>query len=185
MVDVSMKKLGIVVSSTRPSRIGPKAAEWVKSVAANQGWEVEVFDLAEIGLPFLDEADVPMQGNYTQPHTKEWAAKVAGVDAIAVVTPQYNKSFPATVKNAIDFLYAEWNDKPVTLVGYGWGGAAEATAGLAEVLGHVKANVVDQINLVFNTDLDPAGAMTVSEENADSLRIALTAMATAPVHQQA
>lgn len=180
-----MKKLGLIVSSTRPSRIGPKAAEWVKSVAANQGWEVELFDLAEIGLPFLDEADVPMQGNYTQPHTLEWAAKVTGVDAVAVVTPQYNKSFPATIKNAIDFLFAEWNDKPVALVGYGWTGATDATEGLAGVFGHVKANVVDQINLVFNTDLDPAGEMTVSEENDDALRIALTAMADAPANQPA
>lgn len=178
-----MKKLGVIVSSTRPSRIGPKVSAWVKSVAQSQGWEVELLDLGEIALPFLDEADVPAQGNYTKPHTKAWAAKVAGVDAIAVVTPQYNRSFPATIKNAIDFLFAEWNDRPVTLVGYGWTGATDATAGLAAVFGHVKANVVDQVNLVFNTDLDPAGQMTVSEDNTDALRLALTAMENSPADQ--
>lgn len=184
VVDTSMKKLGIVVSSTRPARIGPKVAAWVESVVPAGEWEVELLDLSQIALPFLDEVDMPANGNYALPHTKAWAEQVCGVGALVVVTPQYNKSFPASIKNAIDFLYSEWHAKPIALVGYGWSGAAQATQALAEVLTHVKADVVDQINLVFDADLTPEGELTVGEDNADRLRLALAAMAQKQSQQQ-
>ncbi|GAB3584155.1 NADPH-dependent FMN reductase [Calidifontibacter terrae] len=171
-----MKKLGIIVGSTRPTRIAPHVADWVSSLAS-QEWEIEVLDLAQENLPFLDEPQPPMQGNYVGEHTVAWGEKIAGVDAIVIPTPEYNASFPATIKNAIDTLYAEWNAKPVTLVGYGWGGATNATEGLSKVLDHVKANVVAQVNLVFNTDLTPAGEVTATEATTDALALALTEMA--------
>lgn len=171
-----MKKLGIVVSSTRPARIGPKVAQWATSVAQSQEWEVELIDLAQLALPFMDEVDRPASGNYANQHTMDWAARVAGVDALVIVTPQYNRSFPAPIKNAIDYLFAEWHGKPITLVGYGWGGAPDATQGLTQVLQHVKAKVVDSVNLVFNTDLAPEGAVAVTEEKSDRLRLALDTM---------
>ncbi len=162
-----MKQLRIVVSSTRPGRIGPKVADWVASQAPSNDWEVEVIDLST--LPFLDEEDMPKNGNYAKPHTKAWASTVFESDAIVVVTPQYNRSFPAPIKNAIDYLFAEWDAKPVALVGYGWTGATDATADLTKVLRHVKADVVGSTGLVFTEDLTPDGELTVGEQRVAEL----------------
>lgn len=157
-----MKQLRIVVSSTRPGRIGPKVAQWVAEQASTEEWEVELLDLSS--LPFFDEEDMPRNGNYAKPHTKEWASQVFGSDALVVVTPQYNRSFPAPIKNAIDYLFAEWDAKPVALVGYGWTGASDATADLAKVLGHVKADVVGSTGLVFTQDVSPEGEIEITDE---------------------
>ncbi|GAB3886478.1 NADPH-dependent FMN reductase [Terrabacter terrigena] len=157
-----MNQLRIIVSSTRPGRIGPKVAEWVATQAPTDAWEVELLDLST--LPFFDEEDMPKNGNYAKPHTKDWASKVFESDAIVVVTPQYNRSFPAPIKNAIDYLFAEWDSKPIALVGYGWTGAADATADLTKVLEHVKADVVGSTGLVFTQDISPEGELDVTAE---------------------
>ncbi len=161
-----MNQLKIVVSSTRPGRIGPKVAEWL-AVHAAKSWECEVVDLSS--LPFFDEEDMPKNGNYAKDHTKAWASTVFESDAIIVLTPQYNGSFPAPIKNAIDYLFAEWDGKPIALVGYGWTGADAARADLARVLTHVKAAVVGQTGLVFTEDISPAGELTMSEAKQDEL----------------
>ena len=170
-----MKQLRIVVSSTRPGRIGPKVAEWVAAQAPADEWEVELLDLSS--LPFFDEEDMPRNGNYAKPHTKDWASKVFESDAIVVVTPQYNRSFPAPIKNAIDYLFAEWDAKPIALVGYGWSGGTDATADLTKVLNHVKADVVGSTGLVFTQDLTPAGELEVTEERRAELAGLLDALA--------
>ncbi len=114
---------------------------------------------------------MPRNGNYAKPHTKDWASKVFESDAIVVVTPQYNRSFPAPIKNAIDYLFAEWDAKPIALVGYGWSGASDATADLTKVLEHVKADVVGATGLVFTQDVSPAGELDVTDERrASSVR---------------
>jgi NAD(P)H-dependent FMN reductase len=170
-----VKQLRIVVSSTRPGRIGPKVADWVAAQAPASEWEVELLDLSS--LPFFDEEDMPRNGNYAKPHTKDWASKVFESDAIVVVTPQYNRSFPAPIKNAIDYLFAEWDAKPIALVGYGWSGASDATADLTKVLQHVKADVVGSTGLVFTQDVTPAGELTVSDERRAELAGLLDALA--------
>jgi NAD(P)H-dependent FMN reductase len=170
-----VKQLRIVVSSTRPGRIGPKVAEWVAAQAPATEWEVELLDLSS--LPFFDEEDMPRNGNYAKPHTKDWASKVFESDAIVVVTPQYNRSFPAPIKNAIDYLFAEWDAKPIALVGYGWSGASDATADLTKVLGHVKADVVGSTGLVFTQDVSPAGELDVTDERSAELDALLAALA--------
>jgi NAD(P)H-dependent FMN reductase len=170
-----VKQLRIVVSSTRPGRIGPKVAEWVAAQAPASEWEVELLDLSS--LPFFDEEDMPRNGNYAKPHTKDWASKVFESDAIVVVTPQYNRSFPAPIKNAIDYLFAEWDAKPIALVGYGWSGASDATADLTKVLGHVKADVVGSTGLVFTQDVSPAGELDVTDERSAELDALLAALA--------
>ncbi|EWT03671.1 FMN reductase [Intrasporangium oryzae NRRL B-24470] len=162
-----MKQLRVIVSSTRPGRIGPKVAEWVAAQASAQAtadeWEVKLLDLSAIDLPFFNEEDMPRNGNYAFEHTKAWASEVFESDAIVIVTPQYNRSFPAPIKNAIDYLYAEWQRKPIALVGYGWTGASDATADLAKVLRHVDADVVGETGLVFPEDVSPTGELTVSD----------------------
>ncbi|GAA2159867.1 NAD(P)H-dependent FMN reductase [Humibacillus xanthopallidus] len=170
-----MKQLRIVVSSTRPGRIGPKVAEWVAAQAPSTEWEVELVDLST--LPFFDEEDMPKNGNYAKPHTLAWASTVFESDAIVVVTPQYNRSFPAPIKNAIDYLFAEWDAKPVALVGYGWTGAVDATADLTKVLGHVKADVVGSTGLVFTQDVNPDGELTVGDERRGELAALFDALA--------
>jgi NAD(P)H-dependent FMN reductase len=170
-----VKQLRIVVSSTRPGRIGPRIAEWVAAQAPSSEWDVGLLDLSS--LPFFDEEDMPRNGNYAKPHTKDWASKVFESDAIVVVTPQYNRSFPAPIKNAIDYLFAEWDAKPIALVGYGWSGASDATADLTKVLGHVKADVVGSTGLVFTQDVSPAGELDVTDERRAELAALLDALA--------
>jgi NAD(P)H-dependent FMN reductase len=163
-----VNKLSIIVSSTRPGRIGPKVADWVAGQARALGdWEVELLDLTD--LPFMDEEDMPRSGNYAKAHTQRWASQVAESDAIVIVTPQYNRSFPAPIKNAVDYLFAEWDAKPIAIVGYGWSGGLEAAADLTKVLEHVKAQVVGATGLVFTQDVTPEGELTVSDERRGEL----------------
>ncbi|MEU3733878.1 NAD(P)H-dependent oxidoreductase [Streptomyces sp. NPDC033538] len=116
-----MSKLEIIVASTRPGRLGPSVAHWIESEAATHGGfdEIEVVDLAEVNLPFMNEPHHPRLGRYTQPHTREWSAKVAEGDAFVFVMPEYNYGYNAELKNAIDYLHSEWRYKPVGMVSYG------------------------------------------------------------------
>ncbi len=157
-----MNKLSVVVSSTRPQRIGGRVGSWVAS-QLEPDWDLTVLDLAEIDLPFLDEDAVPGSGIYTQPHTLAWKAAIDDADVIVVVTPEYNGFFPAPLKNAIDYLYAEWEGKPMGLVGYGFGGGARATTALAQLLANVKADVVGSVGLQFEADLTHTGEVTADE----------------------
>jgi NAD(P)H-dependent FMN reductase len=169
-----VNQLRIIVSSTRPGRIGPKVAEWVAAQASGDEWEVRLLDLSE--LPFLDEEDHPKNGNYALPHTQQWASDVFESDAIVVVTPQYNRSFPAPIKNAVDMLFAEWDSKPIAIVGYGWSGAADAADDLAKVLTHVKADVVGSTGLQFMQDLSPEGDVSATDERQAELAELLDAL---------
>jgi NAD(P)H-dependent FMN reductase len=115
-----MYKLKIIISSTRPERKGPLISNWVLNISKEyKEFEVEVLDLKEINLPFLDEPEHPMLKHYHHDHTKQWSKTIEDADAFIVVTPEYNYGYSAPLKNAIDFLYREWNYKPVALVSYG------------------------------------------------------------------
>ena len=171
-----MNQLRIIVSSTRPNRIGPAVTRWVSEQADPAQWEVKVRDLAAIDLPFMDEEDMPKTGNYAKPHTRAWASEVFESDAIVVVTPQYNRSFPAPIKNAIDYLYAEWHAKPIAIVGYGWSGGVDARADLTRILTHVEADVVGDLGLTFPEQLTPAGAVAQDTSALSELRELLDAL---------
>jgi NAD(P)H-dependent FMN reductase len=115
-----MPKLNVIVASTRPGRVGYPVAQWFTELArAHGGFEVELVDLAEVGLPLLDEPNHPRLGRYVHQHTKDWSASVSGADAFVFVTPEYNFGMPASLKNAIDYLHHEWQYKPVGFVSYG------------------------------------------------------------------
>jgi NAD(P)H-dependent FMN reductase len=115
-----LPRLLIVIASTRPGRVGLPVGRWFEAQAAKHGaFEVEVADLAEIRLPFLDEPQHPRLRKYTQQHTRDWSARVEAADAIAFVMPEYNYGYTAPLKNAIDYLFHEWAYKPVGLVSYG------------------------------------------------------------------
>jgi NAD(P)H-dependent FMN reductase len=115
-----MHRLQVIVASTRPGRLGPSVATWFQEVAQAHGrFEVELVDLAEVNLPMFDEPQHPAKGQYAHEHTKRWAARVAAGDAFVIVTPEYNHAPPPSLVNALDFVFAEWNHKPVAFVSYG------------------------------------------------------------------
>ncbi len=115
-----MAKIKIITGSNRPGRFNPQPTAWIKKIAETMpGAEVEVLDLAEINLQFLDETKPPMYGQYDHEHSKAWSAKIAEADGFVFVTPEYNHTYPAVLKNAIDYLFTEWNYKPVAFVSYG------------------------------------------------------------------
>jgi NAD(P)H-dependent FMN reductase len=120
--------LQIVIGSTRPGRVGLPVAEWFQEKAVeHRAFEVELVDLAVVGLPFLDEPELPRFGRYVHQHTRDWSATVSRADAFVFVTPEYNHGPSAAMKNAIDFLHVEWQYKPLGFVSYG-GIAAGARA---------------------------------------------------------
>jgi NAD(P)H-dependent FMN reductase len=113
-------KLLIVIGSTRPGRIGRPIGDWFTGVAREHGgFEVEEADLAELDLPLFDEPNHPRFRNYVHDHTKAWSAVVDAADAFVFITPEYNHSYPASLKNAFDYLNNEWRHKPLGFVSYG------------------------------------------------------------------
>ncbi|MGC4107731.1 MAG: NAD(P)H-dependent oxidoreductase [Thermomicrobiales bacterium] len=113
-------RLGVIIASTRPGRIGLPIGTWVADAArAHGGFDVTVLDLAEIDLPLMDEPNHPRLRQYTKPHTIAWSEAVDAQDAFVIVMPEYNFSFTAPLKNAIDYLSQEWAYKPAGLVSYG------------------------------------------------------------------
>jgi NAD(P)H-dependent FMN reductase len=151
-----MLKIAIIVGSTRPGRKADMVARWTYEIAARRGdAEYEIVDILDFHLPLLDEAYPPSMGQYSQPHTKAWAEKIAGFDAFVFVTPEYNHSMSGALKNAIDFLFREWNDKAAGFVSYGSVGGARAVEQLRLVMGEIKvADVRAQCALSLFTDFE-------------------------------
>jgi len=122
------RRLQIIIGSTRPGRRGAAVGRWFHALAVRHGrFDVELVDLAEVDLPLLDEPGPPGRGPYTQEHTRQWSRTVSAGQAYVFVVPEYNHSYNAATKNALDFLHEEWRHKPVGFVGYG-GIAAGARA---------------------------------------------------------
>ncbi|MEU9438960.1 NAD(P)H-dependent oxidoreductase [Streptomyces sp. NPDC048252] len=112
--------LTTVVASTRPGRIGRSVADWFTLRAAEYDqFESHTVDLYELALPFFDEPHPLALRQYAKSHTREWSRIVDVSDAFVFVTPEYNGSFPAPLKNAWDYLVVEWQHKPGALVSYG------------------------------------------------------------------
>ena len=115
-----MAKLHIIVGSTRPGRLAAPIAQWIFERAAADGrFDVELVDIADYGLPVLDERHHPMMGRYEQEHTQRWAAKIGEGDAFIFVTPEYNYGPSIALLNALDYLAREWTYAPVAFVSYG------------------------------------------------------------------
>jgi NAD(P)H-dependent FMN reductase len=146
-----MPLLQVIVSSTRPGRVGRAVGDWFVAAAEAHGtFDVELVDLAEVALPFLDEPRHPRLRRYEHDHTRRWSETISRGDAYALVMPEYNHGFDAQLKNAIDFLWLEWNDKPVVLVGYGGvSGGSRAMTMLRPVLGAVRLVPVAEVPVPF------------------------------------
>ena len=134
--------------------MGDQIARWLADLARQCGeLDVDEADLRDIGLPLLDEPEHPSLGAYTQVHTRRWSHRVQAADAFAIVTPEYNWSYPGSLKNALDFLYREWNDKAAGFVGYGNAGGARAMEHLRGVCGELQIATVRQtVNLLLHTE---------------------------------
>lgn len=154
-----MIRIAIVVASTRPGRRGDQVARWVYEQAtartpAEAGVEYAVVDLAEVDLPMLDEPVPAAIGDYRHDHTRQWADLVASFDGFVFVTPEYNRGVPAPLKNAIDYLFAEWQDKAAGIVGYGVVGGVRASEHLRQVLAELRvADVRTAVTLSLTDDL--------------------------------
>jgi NAD(P)H-dependent FMN reductase len=170
-----MPRLAVIVASTRPGRAGLPIAEWfVDRARAHGGFDIEVADLAEIALPFMDEPNHPRLRRYHHQHTKDWSARIDRADAVVMVTPEYNYGYPAALKNAIDYLHDEWRDKPVGFVSYG--GVAAGTRAVQQLKQVVTTlrmvPVVESVNIPsFAQFLDDGRvqANEVMETSADAM----------------
>ena len=151
-----MTRIGIILGSTRPSRNGEQVAKWVYDIASRRSdAEFELVDLRDYPLPHLDEPLPPSMGQYQNDHTKEWSDKIASFDGFVIVTPEYNHSTSGVLKNAIDYLYAEWNNKAVGFVSYGAVGGARAAEQLRLISGELQmADVRQQVALSLLTDFE-------------------------------
>lgn len=151
-----MIKIAIITGSTRPGRKADSVARWVREIATKRSDAAfEIVDIKDYNLPLLDEPVPPSQGKYSQPHTKTWAARIAAFDAYVFVTPEYNHGISGALKNAIDYLYQEWNNKAAGFVSYGSAGGTRAVECLRLVMGELQvADVRAQVMLSLFTDFE-------------------------------
>ena len=151
-----MLKLAIIIGSTRPERVSESVARWVYQIAQQRrDAECELVDIRDFNLPLLDEPIPPAQGKYSKEHTKRWAAKIGSFDGYVFVTPEYNHGISGALKNALDFLYAEWNNKAAGFVGYGSAGGVRAVESLRLVMAELQvATVRAQVALSLHTDFE-------------------------------
>lgn len=172
-----MVNIGIIAGSTRPGRFGIQPARWLHDLARERGdANFELVDLEEVDLPLLDEATPPAMHQYEHAHTKRWAELVSLLDGFAFVTAEYNHSIPGALKNAIDFLFQEWNYKPASFVSYGSAaGGARAVEHLRGVMGEIKVYDLREQLLLPNyyTRLDDNGHYQFSGEERDQANTVL------------
>ncbi|RNL64306.1 NAD(P)H-dependent oxidoreductase [Nocardioides marmoriginsengisoli] len=160
-----MLKIGIILGSTRPNRVGAQVAAWVQEHASRRGDATyELVDLLDHPLPLLDEPLSPMLGQYQHEHTVAWAGTIAPYDGLVFVTPEYNHGLPGSLKNAIDYLHAEWRNKAVGIVSYGVAGGTGAAAQLRQICGQLgMADVSRQVVLNLHTDFENYSVLQPNE----------------------
>lgn len=166
-----MIKIGIILGSTRPNRNGEQVARWVLDIASRRAdTAFELVDLRDHPLPHLDEPLPPSLGRYHNEHTKQWADKIASFDGFVMVTPEYNHSTSGVLKNAIDYLFAEWNNKAVGFVSYGSAGGARAVEHLRLIAGELQmADVRQQVTLSLVTEFENFSVFKPGDYNLTAL----------------
>jgi len=166
-----MTRIGIILGSTRPNRNGEQVARWVLDQSARRDdASFELIDLRDYPLPHLDEPLPPSFGQYQNTHTRDWAAKVASFDGFVIVTPEYNHGTSGVLKNALDFLYAEWNNKAVGFVSYGSVGGVRAVEHLRLVAAELQmADVRQQVALSLVTEFENYSTFKPGDYNVAAL----------------
>ncbi|MFC6158119.1 NADPH-dependent FMN reductase [Kribbella jiaozuonensis] len=166
-------KIAIILGSTRPGRNGKAVADWVLDQARiRTGATYELIDLLDYPLPHLDESIPPAAGQYAGEHTKAWAEKIAEYDGFVFVTPEYNHSTSGVLKNAIDYLYAEWNNKAAGFVSYGSLGGARAIEHLRGISAELQiATVRQQLSFSMFTDFENFSTFRPGPQHEDAATI--------------
>lgn len=168
-----MQKILVITGSTRPNRKSEAVAKWFIETAQKQNgddFSFELIDLAKINLPMFDEALPPMMGQYQNEHTKEWAKVVGAADGFVIIAPEYNHGYPAVLKNAIDFLYAEWSRKPVGFVSYGVANGVRSVEQLKQVFVQLDAAPINtQVSFNLFTSFAQDGSLKTADYDTESV----------------
>ncbi|MYX33252.1 MULTISPECIES: NAD(P)H-dependent oxidoreductase [unclassified Streptomyces] len=170
-----MTRIAVILGSTRPGRIGEGVAQWVyENAALRDDAEYELVDVADYALPLLDEPVPPSMGRYSRPHTFAWAEKIASFDGYVFVTAEYNHSIPGALKNAVDYLFAEWNNKAAGFVAYGSAGGTRAVEHLRLVMAELRvATVRAQVALSLFRDFADMSRFEPGPRRAGELGVVL------------
>lgn len=177
--------IGTILGSTRPSRNGDQVARWVHAIASDrEDATFELIDLREVGLPHLDESIPPTEHEYRHEHTRRWAAMIKPLDGFVIVTPEYNRSIPGALKDALDFIYSEWNNKAVGFVSYGSSGGYRAVEHLRGIASELQlADVRAQVSLMLATEFEDSEDFHPHEENVTLLNTVLDQVTACPNRQ--
>lgn len=167
-----MLKVAIITGSTRPNRVNETVAKWVLNLTTERtGASFELVDIADFNLPLLDEPVQPSMHQYSKQHTKVWSEKINSFDAYIFVTPEYNHSTSGALKNAIDFLYTEWNNKAAGFVSYGSAGGARAVEHLRLIMAELQvADVREQVMFSLETDFVNYTEFTPADYHKDKVK---------------
>lgn len=170
-----MLNIAIILGSTRPNRNGEAVAQWVlKHAQQPDRATFELIDLRTIDLPFLDEGESPAKGHYEHAHTRKWAQLIARFDGYILVTPEYNHGTSAVLKNALDFVYKEWNNKAAGFVSYGSVKGARAVEQLRQVMAELQvATVRAQVGFALDRDFKNGNEFTPEEGHVEELNALL------------
>lgn len=176
-----MPRLAVIIASSRPGRIALPVSRWFVPVAKQHpAFEVDLVDLAELNLPFLDEPNHPRLRRYEHAHTKAWSERVDAADAFVIITPEYNYGMPAILKNAIDYLHQEWLHKPVGFVSYGGVSAGTRSVQMTkQVISAVRMfPIVTAVSIPFVQQFIENGELVPNEVMADAAQNMLDELAT-------
>lgn len=161
------KKIQLIIGSTRENRVGAQVARWVATHAEKHAdIELEVIDLKEVNLPFFNAGTPPSYAPDSSEAGQAWAKKIDEGDGFIFVTPEYNRGIPAALKNAIDFLVAEWKEKPAAVVSYGYiDGGQSASKHLHDVLNWLKvATAESTVSLKLTQEMMGASGIKDARE---------------------
>lgn len=165
-----MYKLKIITSTVRPGRKGAAIGQWVLEQAKQNGaFDAELIDLGELNLPVMDEETHPVMQQYQNEYTKNWAAKIGEADAFIFVTAEYNYSYPAALKNAVEYLSLEWGYKPSGIVSYSAGPFAGVRAAWnlrADLVSLKNIPTMEQVNIPNINSLFAEDGTFLSNEHA-------------------
>lgn len=165
-------RVGVIAGSTRPTRRSPAIARWVADDTSEPTLQLHTIDLLDHDLSLLSEPTAAAFGEYEQASTLAWSRTVASYDAFVLVAAEYNASFPAALKNALDHLYAEWHGKPVGLVGYGMAGGLLAVDALRPVVAELRM-LVAPTTLALPAHRVDDGRYVPAKDETDALRAML------------
>lgn len=169
-----MSNILVVTGSARKGRVADIVLAHVNSeLESRDDITVTVADLKEINLPFFDYEHVPASPDFkpTNESVLAWTKLVDAADGLILLVPEYNHSLSAIQKNALDWIYSEWNEKPVSIVGYGWSGASLANITLKAVLGNLKTKTLPtSTHLHFMKDINPDGSILDEAAVAEAIK---------------